>query len=310
LYLIARLVGTYTGIGHDLFFIGFALFFLTLLNLGGPALLERRLRIRWLNSSEEERLAVITDDLANRAALPIPRLGESSLAGANAFALGRTKRDGRICLTRGLLDIVNEDELRAIVAHEISHIKNWDVTVLALLSVVPVMSEALLAIPKAISRQTGWLPSRLLFIAISSLVSPLVWVAWLALIPVNWSAMLLMNCGSRVRELNADRDAVELGIAPHHLASALFKIAGSPPNPAERPLIPAGPLMIASRSPGWAETLFFRQLDADGSRDISSQELASLRGRSPRLTWDQRVVELFSSHPLIEKRFHKLAEML
>jgi heat shock protein HtpX len=309
-YLIARVIGSYTGLHEELLFAGFALAFLTLLNLGGPALMEQRMRVRWLEKSEEPRVALLVGRIAEQANLPEPRIGRSSLTGANAFAFGRTKRDGRICFTEELLSMVNDDELGAVIGHEVSHIRNWDGTIMALLSVVPVLSQALLAIPQAIMRDVGWLPARVFFVAIAVLVTPLVWIAWLALIPVNWFATLLMNYGSRVRELSADRDAVDLGIKPHHLASALYKLSKSEPDLMERQLVPAKPLLLGAYARSAEDRIFLSYLDADASGDISYDELANLRGRKSRATLLQRAGELFSPHPLIEKRFHRLADMM
>ena len=309
-FLIVRTVGSLTGIHQEFLFIGFALAFLTLLNLGGPALLQREMRVRWLDPEEEPRLAELIGRLSEMARLPAPRIGESALTGANAFAFGRTKRDGRVCFTRELLATVNDDELGAVIGHEISHIKNWDVTIMALLSVVPVLSHALLTIPQSLIREVGWLPARLFFFALAVLVTPVIWFVWLALIPVNWFATILLNYGSRVRELNADRDAVELGIKPHHLASALYKMSRSESDPEERQLIPARPLLLATYATSLREWAFLHYVDADASGDISYEELLSLRGTRMRITLLQRVGELFNSHPLLERRFHSLAEML
>lgn len=309
LYGIARLVGSFTGMQQEALYVGFAFAFLTLLNLGGPAVFERALKVRWVDAAEEPRLTALTERLAARCDLPNPRVGISALDGANAFAFGRTKRDGRICLTHDMVSQVNDEELEAVIGHELSHIKNWDVTIMALMSVLPVLSQALLSVPQAIMQTTGWLPARLLFVAIAVFVTPLVWLAWLILIPVNWFSTLLLNYGSRVRELNADRDAVEMGVPAYRLASALYKVATSEPDLSERQLVKARPLLLATWASARDEQAFLRYVDVDRSGDISYDELANLRGSKPRTTLQQRVAELFSSHPLLEVRFHRLAEL-
>jgi heat shock protein HtpX len=309
-YLICRILGSYTGVREEYLLLGFVFVFLMLLNLGGPALLERRMRVRWLGPLEEPRIVELVRRFAGQANLSEPRIGESSLTGANAFTFGRTKRDARICFTRQLLADVNDDELGAVIAHELSHVRNWDGTIVTLLSVVPILSQALVSIPRAITREAGWLPSRLFFLAVAVLLTPVVWLGWLALIPVNWFATLLLNYGSRVRELNADRDAVEFGVNPHDMASVLYKLSKSEPDPAGGQLIPAKPLLLATGPLGYADSVFFQHLDADQSGDISFEELGSLRERRPSITLPQLVGELFSPHPLLEKRLRRLAVMM
>ena len=91
------------------------------------------------NSNEHAAkiLNFLIGKLAQRAGIPKPKVGVSKLSVANAFAFGRTVRDGRVCLTQGIQRLLNKDELKAVIGHEISHLKHRDMMIITLLSVIP-----------------------------------------------------------------------------------------------------------------------------------------------------------------------------
>ena len=309
LYLLADLVGSLLHAGSTPFYLLFALAFIVLQNLGGAALYESRLGVHWLAAGESPRLEQIVTSLAASAELPEPQIGCSKMESMNAFAFGRTHRDGRVCVTEKLLERVNDDELKAVVAHEISHIKSWDMTIISLLAVVPVMSKAMLEIPGRLFSATGWLGSRIILMLLGVVLQPMVWAVALALIPINWFSMVLLNYASRVRELHADREAVHLGVRPHQLASALYKISIAEVDWGEASRLKvARPLMLGTHET-YAERSFLQRLDADRSGDVSETELATLRDRPSEVTLRDRVAELFSSHPIMHERFRKLARL-
>ena len=76
-------------------------------------------------------------DLAKHANIPKPMVAISENQMPNAFAFGRWKSDSRVCVTRGILKLLSKDELRAVLGHEVSHIKHRDVLVITLISVIP-----------------------------------------------------------------------------------------------------------------------------------------------------------------------------
>ena len=89
--------------------------------------------------SDHPRLYSIVDELSRKAGMEKPKIGISSVPIPNAFAFGKKKRDSRICVTSELLDRLNDDELRAVLGHEISHIRHRDVVVITALSVIPLI---------------------------------------------------------------------------------------------------------------------------------------------------------------------------
>jgi heat shock protein HtpX len=79
--------------------------------------------------NENPQLHEITDELAKKANLPKPRLYQVNLPVPNAFATGRNEKRAVIAVTNGILQLLTKDELRGVLAHELSHIKNRDILV-------------------------------------------------------------------------------------------------------------------------------------------------------------------------------------
>lgn len=73
------------------------------------------------------RLYAVMERLAGKAGLPMPKLYVSPQAAPNAFATGRNPRHAAVCVTAGLMQIMNDDELEGVIAHELSHVRNYDI---------------------------------------------------------------------------------------------------------------------------------------------------------------------------------------
>ena len=105
----------------------------------GPKLIEWSMKVRYLKEGENPELQSMVRSLAMAANLPVPRIGIAQVAVPNAFAFGRSVKDGRICVTEGIMGLLDRDELKAVLGHEMSHIKNRDVLTITLLSVIPII---------------------------------------------------------------------------------------------------------------------------------------------------------------------------
>jgi heat shock protein HtpX len=236
--------------------------------------------------------------LANAAHIPMPKIGVADIAIPNAFAFGRSIRDGRICVTRGIMDLLSDEELRAVLGHEMTHIKNRDVLTITLLSVIPMILYRL-----------AW---QLMFYGDrrdrnSSGGAVLVGVtAFLFYFITN----LLVLYASRIREHFADKGSVELGNRPSALASALYKLVyGSARMPREAIKDAEGMKAFFANDPSRAlnDLKDLRDLDIDRSGDISPMELASLTNKNVKLNFGDKMLELLSTHPNMLKRIKRLS---
>src|SRR5207302_1181819 len=82
-----------------------------------------------VSPDEVPRLYPVIDRLAAKARLPMPKLYVIPEAAPNAFATGRNPRHASVAVTEGLLQLMNDDELEGVIAHELSHVRNYDILI-------------------------------------------------------------------------------------------------------------------------------------------------------------------------------------
>jgi heat shock protein HtpX len=139
IYGVIVMVGTYLGIGDFYFYLFISVAMMLIQYAIGPKIVEWTMRVRYIKKEENPQLYSMVQDLAMRANIPVPKVGISQIAIPNAFAFGRGLRDGRVCVTQGILQLLNAEELKAVLAHELTHIKNRDVLTITVLSVIPMV---------------------------------------------------------------------------------------------------------------------------------------------------------------------------
>jgi len=165
-----------------------------------------------LNPAQAPEIYDIVADLARRAALPMPKLYLIESIQPNAFATGRSPRHAALAISRGLIMHLTKDELAAVIAHELAHIRSRDTMVMAM--------SATFAGAVSILAQFG------LFFGGRSSTSPFGPVgALIAIIVAPIAAILVQLAVSRTREYEADRQGAQISGDPLALASALQKIS-------------------------------------------------------------------------------------
>ncbi len=302
LYGVIVGVGTWMGAGSAISYLILAFVFLGIQYLIGPSIVGWTMKIKWVSEKEAPELHRMVAELAENANLPKPRVGISQLAIPNAFAFGRTRRDGRIGVTQGILKILSRDELRAVLGHEMSHIKHCDMAIITLLSAIPMI---------------------------------LYWLAWSTMWGGafggrrqggNYAALiglgafllyfitnLLVLYGSRIREYYADLGSVRLGNMPHHLATALYKLVYSNArfrNKEELKRVEGvRAFFVNDPARAWYEIRELSQIDRDMSGTIDYDELADLRQKEVRLGTADKLMEFFTTHPNMLKRIKHLSTL-
>lgn len=181
-------------------------------------------RARPANKQEHFNFYTVTENLCIAAGIPMPRLYVMDDPAPNAFATGRDPQHAVVAATTGLLDRLERAELEGVIAHELSHIKNYDIL---LTSMVAVLVGTIALVSDWIMRSFWWggmdrdndrkdrSPILLIFLIIGMILTPIV-------------ATLIQLAISRRREFLADASGALLTRYPEGLARALEKISGDP----------------------------------------------------------------------------------
>jgi heat shock protein HtpX len=173
---------------------------------------------------EHQRMVENLEGLCIAAGLPVPKLYIMDDGSPNAFATGRDPEHGVICVTTGLLEKLDSNELEGVLAHELSHIKNYDTLLQTIASVfvgfVTILSDLFFRIGLDIMSDSDSDNKATSAVGIIGFIGG---VIFLALSPLF--ANLLKLALSRNREFLADSSAIELTRNPDGLISALQKIS-------------------------------------------------------------------------------------
>ncbi|HPL93236.1 MAG TPA: M48 family metallopeptidase [bacterium] len=170
-----------------------------------------------IKKADAPELYRTVENMAITAGLPTPKVYIIAHDSPNAFATGRSPETASVTVTTGLLNLLNKQELEGVIAHELSHIKNYDIRltmmVIMLLGIVVLMSDLFLRIGLRMKSKKGD-QAKIIFLVIAvvlAILAPIV-------------AKIMQLAISRQREFLADADSALLTRYPEGLAGALEKI--------------------------------------------------------------------------------------
>ena len=226
-------------------------------------------RAKPLSEAEAPQVYRVVREIAMRDKIPMPTLYSIPTVTPNAFATGRSPKHAAVAVTSGLLEIMNEEELKGVLAHELSHVKNRDTLVMTIAA----------AVAGTISMLAHWARWGIMSRGRdddrrnSNATLQLVAVIFIALL-APLAAMLIQLAISRTREFGADETGARLTGNPQGLASALEKLEAA---------VRAHPLPNAN--PATAHLFIVNPLRADA------------------------IAKMFSTHPPVAERVRRLRSM-
>ncbi len=168
-----------------------------------------------VSKTQNPKLHEIVEEIASKAHIPKPKIYIINSATPNAFATGRSPKHSAVAATTGILNLLNERELKGVIAHEIAHIKNRDILISSI-------AAAMAGIIATVASMARWAAifggfrddrngSNILELLVLAIVTPII-------------ALLIQMAISRSREFSADATGASFTKDPHALAEALAKL--------------------------------------------------------------------------------------
>lgn len=295
-YFLVSLAGWYLGIRTWKLYFGITLVITFLQYWFGPSLVKRSMNVRPLSEAEAPHIHQMVQEMADAAGIPKPEIGLSEINIPNAFAYGRSSRSGHIAITRPILGLLDRDELKAVIGHEMGHIKHNDMIVTSAVSVIPVICYYIaLSFMFSGDRDNG----------ATILIGMLGYLFYLL-------GQILVLFISRTREYYADEASVEFGNRPAALVSALYKLSYGAARCSDQTIADLNTnraFFVNDINNAKHDVTDFSQIDFDGDGRISDEELRRLANSEVKISRKNGAMELLSTHPDTLKRVKRLAEI-
>ena len=202
---------------------------------------------REVDASMAPRFYAMVKELADRAQLPMPKVYLIDEAAPNAFATGRNPEHAAVAATTGIIDLLNERELRGVMAHELAHVKHRDI----LISTISATMAGAISMLANFAMFFGGRDEE------GRPTNPIAGIAVAILAPI--AASLIQMAISRAREFEADRGGAEISGDPRALASALDKI---------HRYARGIPMEAAEAHPETAQMMIMNPLSAEGIKGL------------------------------------------
>ena len=261
------------------------------------------LNMKWIYKAKfdtqlPDYLNAFIADVCKQNNMKLPRIGFIDDGAPNAFTYGHTKNDARVILTRGIFEMLNEEEVKAVVGHELGHAVHYDMLVMTAAQLVPMVLYAIYQAcikysPSSSSKDSSKGEGAVKLIGL---------LAWLLYIISNYIVLYL----SRTREYYADEFSAGITRNPNALASALVEIGFGLSTKAKKE---------NGQSVANATTLGISDAPSSKAMAVSGFSGDSFTKDSIKnaMKWDlwnpwATVYELNSTHPLISKRLQALAK--
>ena len=252
----------------------FALGFAVLLNFGiyffSDRLALAASKAKPVEEHELPNVYTIVRSLTQRESMPMPRIYLIDAPQPNAFATGRSPRHAAVAVTRGIVEMMNHQELEGVLAHELAHVRNRDILIATIAATIAVALSLL-------ARMFFW--SSLGRRRDNSGITMIIGFVAMILAPI--AAAIIQMAISRSREFQADHSGAESTGSPMTLASALEKLDRG-----------------TSHIP--------MKVDPAVSQLYIADPLKAFEGRQQQGSW---FVRLFRTHPPIPERIERLQEM-
>ncbi len=342
IFLIALIIFTIAGF-DSLVAINFAVIFTFLFSILqfflSPFILDLSLKwmynLKWVEYNElPTYLKEFIEKEFNKRNTKLPRIGIIDDFTPEAFTYGNFPNNARIVISRGLLEILNEDEVKAVVGHEIGHIFHWDFVFMTLASFIPFLLYMLYRIAYSLARSSKGnsrnnSAGQLLLVAL---------ITYLIYIISEYIVLYL----SRLREYYADKFSALTTLKPMALATALIKVAYGIIDPnsnntqnsndaqsKENPNIRSTPFKVLGLMDN-KQSKSLRLALLNSTSNLNSTTNAAVLNNtieittentstnydviSKTLAWDlfnpwATLIEINSTHPLVAKRIKNLKEI-